>query len=147
MTRTFAKRTFTMPLLLRSMGAALLYMPIRWIALVRPAIPRGLREEVFLGVTSVNDCRWCTWLHSGFALMHGVKLDELQSVLGSGTAGTVDEREATAILFAQHFADTLRHPTPEARLFACQTVHALSATGDHGLDSLHLLHKPIRQLR
>jgi len=88
MTRTFAKRTFTMPLLLRSMGAALLYMPIRWIALVRPAIPRGLREEVFLGVTSVNDCRWCTWLHSGFALMHGVKLDELQSVLGSGTAGT-----------------------------------------------------------
>ena len=116
MTRTFAKRTFTMTLLLRSMGAALLYMPIRWIALVRPAIPRGLREEVFLGVTSVNDCRWCTWLHSGFALMHGVKLDELQSVLGSGTAGKVDEREATAILFAQHFADTLRHPTPEARL-------------------------------
>jgi len=38
-----------MPLLLRSMGAALLYMPLRWIALVSPAIPRGLREEVFLG--------------------------------------------------------------------------------------------------
>ena len=61
---TFNKRTFTMPLLLRSMGAALLYMPLRWIALVSPAIPRGLREELFLGVTSVNDCRWCTWLHS-----------------------------------------------------------------------------------
>ena len=116
MPKTFAKRTFTMPLLLRSLGAALLYMPIRWIALVRPAISRGLREEVFLGVTSVNDCRWCTWLHSGFALMHGVKLDELNSLLGAGYLGKVDEREATAILFAQHFADTLRHPTTEAQL-------------------------------
>jgi len=116
MRTTFTKRTFTMPLLLRSLGAALLYMPIRWIALVKPAISRGLREEVFLGVTSVNDCRWCTWLHSGFALMHGVKLDELNSLLGSGARGRVDEREATAILFAQHFAETLRQPTPEARL-------------------------------
>jgi AhpD family alkylhydroperoxidase len=115
MSKTFNKRTFTTSLLLRSAGAALLYMPIRWIALIRPAIPRALREEVFLGVTSVNDCRWCTWLHSGFALMHGVKLDELQSLLGSGKLGEVDEREATAILFAQHFADTVRNPTSEAR--------------------------------
>jgi hypothetical protein len=40
----------------------------------------------------------------------------LQSLLGSGTFGTVADREATAILFAQRFADTLRHPTLAARL-------------------------------
>jgi AhpD family alkylhydroperoxidase len=116
MPKTFAKRTFTMPLLLSSFGALVLYMPLRWIALVKPATSRALREKVILGVTSVNDCRWCSWLHTGIALKHGVNLEELQSLLGSGTFGTVDDREATAVLFAQHFASTLRHPTPAARL-------------------------------
>jgi AhpD family alkylhydroperoxidase len=113
--KAFAKRTFTMGLLVRSFGTFVLYMPVRWIGLVKPAISRALREKVFLGVTSVNDCRWCSWLHSGIALWHGVNLDELQSLLDSDTFGAPNEREATAILFAQHFAETLRQPTPAAR--------------------------------
>jgi AhpD family alkylhydroperoxidase len=116
MRKTFAKRTFTMGLMLRSFGTFVLYMPVRWLALVRPATSRALREKVCIGVTSVNDCRWCTWLHTGIALQHGVNLGELQSLLDSDTFGAPNEREATAILFAQHFAQTLRHPTPEARL-------------------------------
>jgi len=115
MARQFAKRTFTLPLLATSLGALVLYMPVRWITLVKPATSRALREKVMLGVTSVNDCRWCSWLHSGIALKHGVDLDELQSLLDRGTFGAVDEREATAVLFAQHFAETLRKPTPAAR--------------------------------
>jgi AhpD family alkylhydroperoxidase len=115
MPKTFAKRTFTMPLLVRSFGALVLYMPVRWITLVKPTTSRALREKVILGVTSVNDCRWCSWLHSGIALKHGVNLHELQSLLDSGTFGAVDEREATAVLFAQHFAETLRQPTPAAQ--------------------------------
>jgi AhpD family alkylhydroperoxidase len=71
---------------------------------------------VILGVTSVNDCRWCSWLHTGIALKQGASLDELQSLLSAGSFGTVTDGEATAILFAQHFADTRRHPTPAARL-------------------------------
>jgi AhpD family alkylhydroperoxidase len=116
MPKTFAKRTFTMPLLLRSFGALVLYMPVRWIALVKPATSRSLREKVIIGVTSVNDCRWCSWLHTGIALQQGANLAELRSLLGSGTFGTTTDPEATAILFAQHFADTRRHPTPAARL-------------------------------
>jgi AhpD family alkylhydroperoxidase len=115
MPKTFAKRTFTMGLLVRSFAGLVLYMPVRWITLVKPATSRALREKVILGVTSVNDCRWCTWLHTGIALKHGVDLHELQSLLGSGTFGAVDEREATAVLFAQHFAETLRRPTPAAQ--------------------------------
>jgi AhpD family alkylhydroperoxidase len=116
MAKQFAKRTFTLPLLVTSFGALVLYMPVRWITLVKPATSRALREKVMLGVTSVNDCRWCSWLHSGIALKHGVDLAELQSLLDRGTFGPVDEREATAVLFAQHFAETLRRPTPAARL-------------------------------
>jgi AhpD family alkylhydroperoxidase len=113
---TFSKRTFTLPLLLRSFGALVVYTPFRLAALVKPATSRSLREKVIIGVTSVNDCRWCSWLHTGIALRHGVDLDELQSLLGSGTFGTAADREPTAILFAQHFADTRRRPTPAARL-------------------------------
>jgi AhpD family alkylhydroperoxidase len=116
MPRTFAKRTYTMPLLLRCFGAMVLYTPFGLASLVRPATSRSLREKVIIGVTSVNNCRWCSWLHTGIALKQGVHLDELQSLLSSGTFGTVTDREATAILFAQHFADTRRHPTPAARL-------------------------------
>jgi AhpD family alkylhydroperoxidase len=116
MPKTFAKRTYTMPLLLRCFGAMVLYTPFGLAGLVRPATSRSLREKVIIGVTSVNDCRWCSWLHTGIALKQGVNLDELQSLLSSDTFGTVTDREATAILFAQHFADTRRHPTPAARL-------------------------------
>jgi hypothetical protein len=38
MPKTFAKRTFTVPLLLRSFVALVLYMPVRWFALVKPAL-------------------------------------------------------------------------------------------------------------
>jgi hypothetical protein len=57
MPRTFAKRTFTMPMLLRSFGSLVVYTPFRLAALVKPATSRYLRETVFIGVTSVNDCR------------------------------------------------------------------------------------------
>ena len=116
MASQFSKRTFTLPLLATSLGALILYMPVRWITLVKPATSRAMREKVMLGVTSVNDCRWCSWLHSGIALKHGVDLAELQSLLDRSTFGAVDEREATAVLFAQHFAETRRRPTPAARL-------------------------------
>jgi AhpD family alkylhydroperoxidase len=98
--KTFAKRTFTLPLLLISAVTSLLYMPVRWISLVKPATSRALREKVILGMTSVNDCRWCSWLHSGIALKHGVNLDELQALLEFGTFGVLDDREGTAVLFA-----------------------------------------------
>ena len=111
----FTKRTFTLPLLARSLWAVLLHLPVLAMALVRPSVPRGLREQVMLGVNSVNGCRYCSWAHTGRALAHGVNLDELADLLDTGTPGQLDKRAATAILFAQNFADTIRQPTPEAQ--------------------------------
>jgi AhpD family alkylhydroperoxidase len=110
----FTKRTFTLPLLARSLGAVVWNLPVLAMALVRPSVPRALREQVMLGVNSVNGCRYCSWAHTGRALAHGVNLDELVDLLDTGTLGKLDERDATAILFAQNFADTIRQPTPEA---------------------------------
>jgi AhpD family alkylhydroperoxidase len=112
---TFTKRTFTMRSLLTSLSSVVLYGPVLIIAMLKPSTSRALREKVMLGVNSVNECRYCSWLHTGLALKHGVNLDELEHLLDAGTFGTISERDATAILFAQNFADTQSNPTPEAK--------------------------------
>jgi AhpD family alkylhydroperoxidase len=113
--KPFNKRTFDMPLLAASLGSAATHLPVLVSALLRPATSPALREKVMLGVTAVNDCRYCSYVHTGLALDNGVDLDDLRHLLDNGTFGDVDTREAVAILFAKHFADTLRQPSPAAR--------------------------------
>ena len=130
--KPFSKRTFTASLLLQSMVATLVSFPVLLIAYIKPATSRALREKVMLGVTTVNDCRYCSWAHTGLALANGVDLDELAQLLDSGTFGTVDDREATAILFAKHYADTLGKPSKEAhaalarQFTACQRAEIMA---------------------
>ena len=108
------KRTFDLPLFARSLVSAIVHLPVFVVALLFPSTSRALREKVMLAVTSVNDCRYCSYVHTGLALAHAVDLGELRELLDSGTFGEVDERDAVAALFAQHFAETSRQPTPEA---------------------------------
>ncbi|MDF1628901.1 MAG: carboxymuconolactone decarboxylase family protein [Alcanivoracaceae bacterium] len=110
----FRKRTFTLPLLGRSLAAAGISMPVLIHALVRPSLSPALREEIMLAVTSVNDCRYCSWVHTGLALENGVDMDSLHALLGRDL-GSVEEREAVAILFGKHFADSVRQPSKVAR--------------------------------
>lgn len=110
----FRKRTFTLPLLGRSLAAAGVHLPVLVHALVRPSLSPALREEIMLAVTSVNDCRYCSWVHTGLALENGVDMDSLEALLGRDL-GSVEERDAVAILFGKHFADTVRHPSKVAR--------------------------------
>lgn len=110
----FAKRTFTLPLLGKSLGAATITSPVMLRALTKPRLPASLREEVMLAVTSVNDCRYCSWVHTGLALENGVDMDDLDLLLGK-SLDNVEERAAVAILFGKHFADTVRQPSAQAR--------------------------------
>ena len=89
----FSKRTFDLPLLVRSLGSAVVHLPVLAAALLIPSTSRALREKVMLAVTSVNDCRYCSYVHTRLALANAVDLDELQQLLDSGTFGTVDERD------------------------------------------------------
>lgn len=112
---TYRKRTFSLPLLAGSLASAATHLPRLARALARPATSPALREKVMLGVTAVNDCRYCSYVHTGLALENGVDLDALQDVLDHGTFGNVDDREAVAILYAKHFADTVRQPSAAAQ--------------------------------
>ncbi len=120
----FAKRTFTLPLLAASLGATLRSAPTLLKALAQPATSPALREKVMLAVTSVNDCRYCNWVHTGLALENGVDPAALQDFLDRATFGELQEREAVAVLFGKHFADTLRQPTGAAEAALAQRWNA-----------------------
>lgn len=66
-----------------------------------------------LAVTSVNECRYCSYAHSREALKHGISQYELEQIL-SGEFKECPEREIPAILYAQHWAENDAKPQAEA---------------------------------
>ena len=67
-----------------------------------------------LSTTSVNDCRYCSWVHTNLALQNGVDLDELNQMLSGVTGDLNNDKDAVAVIFAQHFAE--QQGKPEANL-------------------------------
>jgi AhpD family alkylhydroperoxidase len=110
------KRTLTIGVFFTAFGNVFASSPVLARALVRPKTSAALREKVFLGVTSVNDCRYCSWGHSHWARAHGVSLDEVNQILSQQIESLQarNPAEAAAILFAQHYAEHLERFDPEA---------------------------------
>ena len=69
-----------------------------------------------LGVTSINDCGYCSWGHTHWAMAHGVTLEEVNQILGLQTESMAAKSpaDAAAILFAQHYAEHRDQFDPEA---------------------------------
>jgi len=103
---TFKKRVFTPLELLRRLGLVTLYSPLLLRGLIRPATSPALREKVMLAVTSVNDCRYCAWVHTHLALSNGIDMDEVNAILQHSKVQAGSRGDAAAILYAQHYADT-----------------------------------------
>jgi AhpD family alkylhydroperoxidase len=111
-----AKRTLTFGNFFSTLGNVLASGRVLITALFRPKTSAALREKVFLGVTSVSDCRYCSWGHSHWALAHGVSLEEVNQILGQQIESLQarNPAEAAAILFAQHYAEHLERFDPES---------------------------------
>lgn len=69
-------------------------------------------ERLMLAVTAVNGCRYCSYAHTKAALACGLEQQEIDKLL-EGEVGHVPETEQTAVLFAQHYAETGGSPDPE----------------------------------
>ena len=110
------KRTLTSDNLARTVGSVLASLPVLVAAMVRPKIPPSLREKIVLGVASINNCRYCEWGHSHWALASGVPLEEVNQILAFQIESLLAKNpaEAAAILFAQHYAEHRDHFDPEA---------------------------------
>ncbi|MFA5463437.1 MAG: carboxymuconolactone decarboxylase family protein, partial [Dysgonamonadaceae bacterium] len=70
-------------------------------------------ERMQLAVTEVNGCAACSYAHTTFALREGMSNEEISSFL-SGEDDYIKPKEAKAIIFAQHFADSRGYPEKEA---------------------------------
>jgi len=70
-------------------------------------------ERIMLAVTEVNGCAMCSYAHTKMALEAGMSNEEVQQML-SGITDSIPEKELTAILFAQHYADTRGNPSKES---------------------------------
>ena len=88
------------------------------------AMMRGLdpafRERLFLAVTQVNGCRYCSYFHAQQALTSGVSEAEVRAI-GDGLLDNSPAQELTALCYAQHWAETDAHPLPEARARLLET--------------------------
>lgn len=111
-----AKRTFTPTNFLKAVGNVVVSSPAIIGALFRPKTSKAVREKVMLGVTAINDCRYCAWGHSHWAASQGIPLEEVNQILSSqdGSLKANDPAEAAAILFGQHYAEQLDEIDPES---------------------------------
>ncbi|MBN1777020.1 MAG: carboxymuconolactone decarboxylase family protein [Clostridiales bacterium] len=78
-----------------------------------------LRERLMMAVTEVNGCAMCSWYHTRVALSTGMAEDEIRRML-SGELKDVPDGEITAVLFAQHYADTRGKPDRAAWEKLCE---------------------------
>ena len=102
--RTVANFVTSLPIIVRA-------WPLR-----SPKTSAALREKVMLGVTSINDCRYCEWGHTHWARANGVPLEEVNQILGLQIESLEarNPAEAAAILFAQHYAEHRDQFDPES---------------------------------
>jgi len=70
-------------------------------------------ERLQLAVTEVNGCPACSYAHTYMALKIGMSNEEINSFL-IGDGAFINQNEAKAIIFAQHFADSRGFPKKDA---------------------------------
>lgn len=111
-----SKRTLTPDNFVKTVADVVASGPVLFEAAFHPRIPAALREKLFLAVSAVNDCRYCKWGHTHWAMAKGVPLEEVNSILAHQTASLVAKNpaEAAAILFGQHYAEQLDQFAPES---------------------------------
>jgi len=80
----------------------------------------AFRERLFLAVTQVNGCRYCSYFHAQQALTQGISEAEVRDI-GDGLFDKCPADELTALCYAQHWAETNAKPAPEARARLLET--------------------------
>ncbi|MDY0387788.1 MAG: carboxymuconolactone decarboxylase family protein [Methanolobus sp.] len=70
-------------------------------------------ERIMLAVTEVNGCPLCSFAHTKMALESGMSNEEIQNML-AGVRDDVPEEEISAVMFAQHYAETRGYPSKKS---------------------------------
>ncbi len=112
---SFDRRIFTRRLL--AQDVRYLFCHTREISdLMRSrTVTRAFMERIMSVVTAVNDCPYCSWYHAKQALESGVDPDELRRLVSLEFYADASDLELPALLYAQDYAETNRHPDPFVR--------------------------------
>jgi AhpD family alkylhydroperoxidase len=70
---------------------------------LRGRVGMAFRQRLWLVVTSVNDCRYCRYLHSNIALRSGVSFAEVEALASGGITNSPAE-ERPALLYGMQWA-------------------------------------------
>lgn len=105
-----AKRIFSPGSAFRHLGAVVSHAAQIPSTLSDPTIDAAFRERILLAVTSVNQCRYCAWVHTDLASSSGMSAEEIARLLSQETVA-VPENELPAIQFALHYAETEGKPS------------------------------------
>lgn len=119
-----------------------LFFPIMNMKRLREVKKRGLlspafQERLMLAVTAVNGCRYCSYFHTKKALKSGIPPPEISRLL-LGDIDACPEEETTAVMYAQHWADSEAHPDLEI-------VRKLQHT--YGVEKAEAIHLMLRMIR
>lgn len=96
----------------------ILYHGMRALPYLRQTVKDGtlspeLKERLMLAVTEVNGCALCAYGHTRMALESGMKMEEIEAMLG-GELADVPKEELSAVLFARHYAEARGLPSKES---------------------------------
>ena len=67
-------------------------------------VSRRLKEMIFVAISSLKGCHYCEAAHHAFCLSIGVTHEQIDSLINSYTADTVDPKDKAAIDFAVKLA-------------------------------------------
>jgi len=106
MNQTYRKRFLSSPVqMLRYLNRLLVAIWKLKFSAGESKISSAFSERLSLAVTGVNDCVYCTYLHTKKALEAGVTGEQAAAILAGEIEG-MPEDEARAIAFAKYWADS-----------------------------------------
>ncbi len=113
MAQKFYKKIYSTREFLQALHSGMLTIPFFIKAKKRGDINSEFKERIMLAVTEVNGCELCAFVHTKMALEKGLSHEEIRMIL-QGSLEDVPSSEVTAVVFAQHYADTRGKPSQEA---------------------------------
>ncbi|WP_276260076.1 carboxymuconolactone decarboxylase family protein [Haloglomus litoreum] len=110
----FEKRSLTARNLPTELGRVVRNGPALVRATRAGRVPHQLAEKLMLATTAVNECRYCARFHTHLAREAGIDDSVIDDILERDVEAAIDPGERTALLFAQHYAETDGEPSSEA---------------------------------
>jgi AhpD family alkylhydroperoxidase len=110
---TYDKKIFSPSILFRDLWFLVRNAPAISRAMRNPDVGRAFAGKIMMVVTAVNGCTYCTWFHAQEAATSGMSNDEITQMFDLQFKASASEHDLPGLLFAQHYAETNRSPTPE----------------------------------